>query len=213
MRHWILGLAVLPLCIAAETGFAPLFDGATLNGWEVRPRESASGRWEVAGSELTVRGRPGNLATTSEYGDFDLRLEWRIGPLGNSGVFYRVSQDGNPAATAVECQIADPARQASMENADRRPGAAYGLYAPTADASRPPGEWNALRIVVQGTRAEHWLNGRKVVEFDFASEEFARRAQASNRKEGFGRALKGRIELQDHNSAVWFRNIRIRRLD
>lgn len=213
MRIWLLGLAALPLCSVADTAFVPLFDGVTLNGWELRPRENASGRWEVVGSELTVRGRPGNLATTSEFSDFDLRLEWKIDSMGNSGVFYRVSGDGNPATTAVEYQIADPARRASRENPDRRPGAAYGLYAPTQGAARSPGQWNALRIVVQGTRAEHWLNGRKVVEFDFASDEFARRAEASKKNEDFGQALQGRIELQDHNSAIWFRNIRIRRLE
>ena len=213
MRRRLLGLAALPLLAAAETGFAPLFDGATLTGWAVRPRSNATGQWEVVESELTVRGRPGNLATTAEFGDFDLRLEWKIGAMGNSGVFYRVSGDGNPAASAVEFQIADPARAASRENPDRRSGAAYGLYAPTEDAALPPGQWNTLRIVVRGSRARHWLNGRKVVEFDFASEDFARRADSRNRGTGFGQAPKGRIELQDHHSAVWFRNVRIRRLD
>ena len=213
MRALVLGLAALAPCVAGDTEFVRLFDGATLDGWEVRPRENASGAWDAVGSELTVRGRPGNLATTSEFDDFDLRLEWKIGPMGNSGVFYRVAGHGNPATSAVEYQIADPARPASSKNPDRMPGAAYGLYAPTQDASRPPGEWNSLRIVVRGKRAEHWLNGLKVVAFDFASEEFSRRAAAGKRHGDFGQALKGRIELQDHSSAISFRNVRIRRLD
>lgn len=201
-------------CLAEDSGFTPLFDGETLHGWTLVPRERPSGQWRFEGATLVVEGRPGNLASDEEYGDFDLRLEWKIGPMGNGGVFYRVAGPGNPASTAIEYQIADNGRKASVENADRRSGAAYGLYAPSEDVSRPPGAWNSLRIVAQGRHVEHWLNGHKVAAFEIDSDDFRRRVAAKfPGRAGFGAARRGRIILQDHGSTVWFRNARIQVLD
>lgn len=202
-------------CWAAEPGFAPLFDGTSLAGWSVLPRENGDGRWIVTDSVLTVEGRPGSLATDGQYGDFDLRLEWKIAPLGNTGVFYRVPETGNPVNDAIEYQVADNERPASRKHPDRRCGAAYGLYTPTEDAARPPGEWNALRILAHGPQVEHWLNGRKVASFEIGSEDFLRRVAASKfaKHPAFAKARLGRIVLQDHGGRVAFRNVRIRTLD
>ena len=210
----VLALLVLH-CVAlnAEPGFESLFDGKTLSGWTVLPRDEPSGEWRAEGKLLLVEGRPGNLATSEQYADFDLRLEWKLAELGNSGVFYRFVGTGNPVAAAIEYQLADNARPASQEHANRRVGSAYGLYAPNQDRSRPPGEWNTLRVVARGQKVEHWLNGHKVVEFDVSSRDFAARARAAGRGEGFAQARSGKIVLQDHASQVWFRNIRIRRLE
>ena len=113
-------LLAAPRCLARESGFKPLFDGEAVHGWTLLPRERPSGQWRFEGAALVVEGRPGNLASDEEYEDFDLRLEWKIGPMGNSGVFYRVAAPGNPASTAIEFQIADSARRASVENPYRR---------------------------------------------------------------------------------------------
>ena len=213
MPRIVLALLLVAGSAAGQEGFTDLFDGSTLNGWHVEPRKNATGAWLVEGQVLAVKGRPGNLVSESEFGDFDLRLEWKVGALGNSGVFYRVQGSGNPAASAVEYQLADNARDASQSDPKRRAGAAYGLFAPSADAARPPGLWNSLRIVARGSRVEHWLNGRKVVDYDAAGPDFSKRAEAAGRKAGFGQAQRGRIVLQDHNSEVRFRNLRIQRLD
>lgn len=213
MRTIIMALLVWTGPVAAEDGFTYLFDGASLGGWRVSPRANPAGAWVVEGREVAVTGRPGNLWSESEFGDFDLRLEWRVGAQGNSGIFYRARGEGNPAANAIEYQIADNARPASQRDPSRRAGAAYGLYAPVQDVSKPPGQWNALRIVARGSRVEHWLNGRKIVDYDSASLDFDRRAEAAGRTAAFGRATSGRFVLQDHNSEVRFRNLRIRRLD
>lgn len=215
MKATILALLLAaPQCLAGESGFTPLFDGETLHGWTLRPRERSSGQWRFEGGSLVVDGRPGHLSSDEEYGDFDLRLEWKIGPMGNSGVFYRVAAPGNPAPSAIEFQIADNAREASVEHPDRRSGAAYGLYAPATDVSRPPGEWNSLRIVAQGRHVEHWLNGHKVVALEIGSDDFRQRAAAKfPGRAGFAAARRGRIVLQDHGSKVWFRKVRIRVLD
>ena len=207
-------LLAAPQWLVAEPGFTPLFDGETLTRWTLLPREQPSGQWHFESGTLVVDGKPGNLASNEEYGDFDLRIEWKIGPMGNSGVFYRVAEPGNPASTAIEYQIADNARKASVENPDRRSGAAYGLYAPRPGVSHQPGDWNSLRIVAQGQHVEHWLNGQKVTSFDVGSDDFRRRAEAKfPGRAGFAEARRGRIVLQDHGSKVWFRNARIRVLD
>ena len=209
-------LALLALCSiawSAEPGFEPLFDGSTLAGWTVLPRDEPSGEWRAEGNVLLVEGKPGNLATSVDFADFDLRLEWKLAELGNSGVFYWFAGKGNPVAASIEYQLADNARSASQAHANRRAGAAYGLYAPKSDWSRPPGQWNMLRVVAHRQRVQHWLNGRKVVEFDLDSPDFAARARAAGRDEDFARARTGKIVLQDHASRVWFRNIRIRRLE
>ncbi|MDE0106615.1 MAG: DUF1080 domain-containing protein [Bryobacterales bacterium] len=211
-----LALALLALhgaALCAEPGFETLFDGSTLSGWTVLPREEPSGGWRVEDNVLLVEGRPGNLATSDEFADFDLRLEWKLGELGNSGVFYRSVGTGNPALAAIEYQLADNARPASQQHANRRAGSAYGLYAPQVDSAPQIGAWNTLRVVARGDRVEHWLNGQKVVEFDLGSPDFAARARAAGKDEAFAQARSGRIVLQDHASRVWFRNIRIRRLE
>ena len=206
-------LALHGISSAVEPGFEMLFDGSTLERWTVIPRDEPSGGWRVEDDVLLVEGRPGNLATSDEFGDFELRLDWKLGELGNSGVFYRFAGAGNPVAAAIEYQLADNARTASQQHANRRAGSAYGLYAPSGDLSRPPGQWNTLRVVAHGPRVEHWLNGRKVVEFDLDSPDFAARVRTAGRDENFAQARSGKIVLQDHASRVWFRNIRIRRLD
>lgn len=212
MRPALALLALYSIAWSAEPGFEPLFDGSTLAGWTVLPRDKPSGGWQAEGNMLLVEGRPGNLATSDEFADFELRLEWKLAELGNSGVFYRFAGTGNPVASAIEYQLADNARPASQEHANRRAGSAYGLYAPMGEWSRPPGEWNTLRVLARGKRVEHWLNGRKVVEFDLDSPDFAARVRAAGKDEGFAQTRSGRIVLQDHASRVWFRNLRIRRL-
>jgi hypothetical protein len=212
MRPALALLALYSIAWSAEPGFETLFDGLTLAGWTVLSRDEPTGGWRAEGNMLLVEGRPGDLATATTFTDFDLRLEWKLSELGNSGVFYRFSGVGNPVGDTIEYQLADNARPASQEHANRRAGSAYGLYAPKGDWSHPPGEWNSLRVVARGGRVEHWLNGHKVVEFDLDSPDFAARARAAGRDENFAQAKSGKIVLQDHASRVSFRNIRIRRL-
>jgi len=213
MRFLVIA-ALAATTLAAEPGFESLFDGETLIGWSVVPRKNAEGGWVVEDGALKPEGKPGSLASARTYGDFDLRLEWKIAKLGNSGVYYRGGAD-NPTATAIEYQLADNARPQSQQNPDRRCGAPYGLYSPSQDATRPVGEWNTTRIVARGSHIEHWLNGVKIAEFDLDSEDFAARLAASkfSETEDYAKARRGKIILQDHASAVWFKNIRIRSLD
>ena len=150
------------------------------------------------------------------FDDFELVFEWRIAALGNSGVFYRVPEGSAPVRSAVEYQLADDARKPSQEFPDRRNGAVYGLYAPTADASKPVGEWNESRVVARGSQVEHWLNGVKVADYDATSKDWSQRVSESKfaDREGYGQAARGVIALQSHGDrGVAFRAVRIRELD
>lgn len=184
-------------------------------GWTVLERDKAEGTWAVENSALVPIGKPGDLASDESFTDFELEVEWKIAELGNSGIFYRSGAERAPVRDAVEYQLADNARGPSQQYPERRNGAPYGLYAPTADASKPVGEWNVSRIVARGTNIEHWLNGKRVAAFDTASQDFAARVAESKFADlpGYGKRRSGRIVLQSHgNRGVMFRRVRIREL-
>ena len=91
-------------------------------------------------------------------------------------------------------------------------GALYDLVAPSKNMSKPAGEWNHARILVNGNHVEHWLNGTKMLEYDLGSADFAAHVAASKFKNyrDFGKLSEGFIALQDHGDKVEFRNVRIK---
>ena len=128
--------------------------------------------WELGDGVLHAKGGDVDLRTIDEFDDFDLRFEWKIPPGGNSGVMYRVSQESEPAYhTGPEYQIFDAAGFADRLTPDTESAAVYGLYAPSANAGKPPGEWNEGRIVLRDNRVEHYLNGERVVECELGSDD------------------------------------------
>jgi hypothetical protein len=162
---------------------------------------------------LTRIGDGGDIVTTEQFANFELALEWKVAPGGNSGVFYRVTEAGeNTYHTGPEMQVLDDARHADGGSRLTSAGAVYGLYGAPAGIVKPAGEWNAARIVANGSHVEHWLNGVKVAEYELGSPEWQRLVDASKFKEwpGYGRAARGHIALQDHGDWVAYRNIRIR---
>ena len=189
-----------------------LFDGKTTAGWRGYRQKTLPSGWAVVDGALTRVGEGGDIITVDQFGDFELTLEWNVTPGANSGVFFRVTED-DPVIwhEAPEVQVIDNAYKGGLKPAQTA-GANYDLHAPARDATRPPGQWNAMRILVKGNHVEQWLNGAKVVEYELGSDDWKRRVQASKFNEfpRYGQARRGHIGLQDHGDRVAYRNIRLR---
>ena len=171
--------------------------------------------WEVADGALTRTGPGGDIITVDQFGNFELELEWMVAPGGNSGIFYRVTEEGEAGYhTGPEMQVLDDAAHADGLSRLTAAGSAYGLYPAPPGVVKPAGEWNAVRIVVRGRHVEHWLNGTKVVDYELGSPDWEAKVKASKFAQwpGYGRAPRGHVALQDHGDRVAYRNIRIREI-
>jgi hypothetical protein len=193
-------------------GWRLLFDGKTTTGWRGWKMDSMPSGWQVVDGALTRVGRAADIITTEKFRDFELSLEWKIAPKGNSGIFYRASEDDAAIYwTAPEMQLLDDAGHPD-DPRTRAAGSNYDLHPAPAGVVKPAGEWNAVRIVVQGNHVEHWLNGVKVVEYELGSPEWEAKVKASKfaPHPHYGRNREGYIGLQEHGASVAFRDIKIR---
>jgi len=195
-------------------GWRLLFDGRTTSGWRNFKRDSIGAGWQVVDGALT-RAQPGagDIITRDKFKNFELSLEWKIAPGGNSGIFYRASEDDDAVYwTAPEMQVLDDAHHPDGESRLTAAGANYGLDPSAAGVAKPAGEWNEVRLVVNGHHVEHWLNGVKVVEYELGSPAWEAKVKASKFAPHvhYGRNTEGYIGLQDHGDQVSYRNIKIR---
>ncbi len=208
-------LSLLTFTAHAGDAFTPLYNGKDLTGWYVK--DSKVNQWKANGeillSEKGEIGAGGWLTTEKEYGDFVLKLEWKIPTHGNTGVGFRFPSEGEPAHEGMEIQILD---DASPENAKRPPeersGSLYVEEAPLRKADKPVGEWNAMEITCKGTWLTVKTNGVETLHLDLARLTVLH-GHHRQYKPVSERALKGHIGLQgDRGEAVEFRNIRIKEL-
>lgn len=187
-----------------EEGFQPLFNGKDLTGWEGAGKE-ADACWLVEEGDVVCTGKPGPwLRSAGEFGDYELRLEYKLKEGGNSGVYIRVPKDGNHhgEGAGIEVQILDDnaARYKDLK-AYQYSGSLYAIVAAEPRVSKPAGEWNSMTIRCEGTKYEVHHNGQQVIKSDeTAAPELAKRL------------TKGYLGLQNHNEEVRFRNVRIKNL-
>ena len=205
MRALLLALLFLAPTTALASGPVPLTDWVALNGAPV------PATWSIADGAITHTPGGGDIRTTAQYGDFALDFEWQISPGGNSGVFYRVPAGTNTNVLGgAEYQILDNAGHSDGKQPITSAASAYAIYPPSADLTKPVGEWNTGRIVVEGKHVEHWLNGTKVLSYELGSPDWQVRVAASKFKgTSYGTASQGYIVLQDHGAAVAYRNLTI----
>lgn len=195
-----------------------LFDGKSTGAWRgYRQAEFPAGSWVVEDGALktVVGAQRVDIITRDQYENFELELEWAVSPGGNSGIFYRVSEEAQRIwETGPEVQILDDSRHRDGQDPRTSAASLYALLPPIHKQLRPVGEFNHLRLMVQGNHAEHWLNGVKVVEYELGSEELDRLIAESKFRgmPRFGRQRRGHIGLQHHGQEVWFRNVRVRQL-
>lgn len=199
-------------------GWRLLFDGTTTAGWRNFKNEGIGQQWAIEDGALTLTGAGGgDIVTTDQFENFELELEWKIAPAGNSGLFFNVVEGDAYDTVFVsgpEMQILDDARHPDGADPTHRAGANYDLHAPSVAAANPVGEWNAVHLVVNQGHVQQYLNGQLVVEYDLWTPEWEALVAGSkfNTMPGYGRAHSGHIALQDHGDRVWFRNIKIREL-
>lgn len=217
LRHSLaLGAFALAAVAAPAAEWTTLFDGKDLKAWKIfnKPDGAPLG-WEIEGGTLAWRKGAGNLLTREKYRDFELELEWKLSPGGNSGVMFGVEESSDkPWHTGVEIQVLDDAVHKDGKKSETSTGAIYALYPQLAKPAKPIGEWNALRIRVQGGRVQTWLNGQLTAEATIGSDDWNARVAKSKFAPFSAKFAKveGHILLQDHNDPVWYRNIRVRRL-
>ena len=197
----------------ATAQWRSLFDGQTVGGWRGYRSSSPPAGWRVVEGTLVREGRGGDIMTADTFENFELALEWKVAPGGNSGIFYRVTERADATyETGPEMQVLDDERHRDGQSRLTSAGALYGLYPAQSGVVKPAGEWNAARIVMNRGRVEHWLNGVKTAEAAIGSDDWNHRVANSKFREwpGFGKASRGHIALQDHGDWVAYRNIRIR---
>ena len=198
----------------AAAGWRLLFDGRTTSGWRGFRQQQLPEGWKAVDGALTRTGRASDIVTVDQFGDFELTLEWNLAANGNSGIFFRVTEDDDVMwHTAPELQIIDNAYKEPLKPGQLA-GANYDLHPPSRDATKPIGSWNETRLLVKGSHVEHWMNGVKVVEYELWSDDWERRVKESKFKDfpKYARARRGHIGLQDHGDRVAFRNIKIREM-
>jgi hypothetical protein len=218
MRRGILGLMLLLLATLPShaqltgdkeksDGFVPLCNGKDLTGWKnYEPKKD--GVWVVEKDMIVCLGEGGGwLGTEKDYADFVLRLEFRLSPGGNSGVYLRAPEKGWISRVGMEIQILDDAHK-DYEKVQRwqNTGAIYHVVAPTELAGKPAGEWNAMEIRAEKRQVAVTLNGKKVVDADL--DESLKDEKIAQEHPGLKRTA-GKIGLQSHTGRVEFRNLRL----
>ena len=197
-------------------GWQLLFDGNSLTGWRGYNSESMPTGWSAENGMLIRTGPGGDIITEQQFADFELSLEWLVGPSGNSGVLFRAVEGQEEVSHgATEMQILDDAGHPDGRSPLTSAGSNYGLHGVPRGNVKSAGEWNTSRIVVVNNQVEHWLNGDKVVEYELGSADWAQRVANSKFAQwpAYGRASRGHIGIQDHGDRVSFRNLKIREIN
>ena len=195
-----------------QDGWVLLFDGRSPAGWGGKDKPLPAANVQdgainphKAGAYVTYYQEP--------VDNFVLSCDFKVSKGANSGIFFRVADRDDPVQSGFEIQIFDSAGRPPGKHSS---GALYDAVAPSAEASRPAGEWNHIEITADRNLIKVVLNGRQVVEADLARwTEPGKNPDGSKNK--FKKALKdfprrGYVGLQDHNSPVWFKNIKLKRL-
>lgn len=218
-----------------NNGWELLFDGKTFNGWRGLGRDAVQNdHWKVENGMIrkvnndevfAATGKEidgGDLCTIETFDNYELSFEWKIKKDGNSGIKYNVSEEisttygGDHSALGFEYQILDDdsEKYKGKLKPSQYTAGLYEMYAPKNVKINPIGEFNQSRLVLNGNHGEHWLNGVKVLEFEFDTEEWNSLFQKSkyHKYPDFEKKRKGHIVITNHSDDSWYRNIKIRRL-
>jgi hypothetical protein len=218
VRRFAALLAALVPCLACAgpveekekaDGFVPLFNGKDLRGW--KEYAGKPGNWAAEGGLIVCQGRGGGwLGTERDYADFELRLEYRLKPGGNSGVYIRAPEQGHISRVGMEIQILDDEhpRYAKLNNSQYT-GSIYHVVGPSRKAGKPAGQWNEMAVRAEGRRVTVLVNGEKVVDANL--DQYRQDPKVDKEHPGLARKA-GKIGLQSHTDRVEFRRLRLKEL-
>lgn len=212
--------------VMAENEWIELFNGQDLSGWKGYGKDAPGDAWKVvdgvihfdANAKKNEGASGGDLVTLDSFGDFHLKLEWKISENGNSGIMFYVQDNGEynaPYHTGPEYQLLDNDGHPDGKITTHRTADLYDLIESSSEPVRPVGEWNETEIISKDGKLEFYLNGVNTMTTTMWDEQWDQMVAGSKFKDmpGFGKYQEGRIVLQDHNDDVWFRNIQIKKLD
>jgi len=195
-----------------KAGWRLLFDGKSTKEWRSFGKQSfPSEGWTAQDGWLVKADEKGggNIITKATFSEFDLTWEWKIVAKGNNGLKYFIIEDRG--AIGHEYQMMDDIGIKGKGST----ASFYDVLAPSSDKPmKPAGEINLSRIRIQDGNVEHWLNGKKVLQYKLGSQEVLDAVANSKFKKyaGFGKGNKGHILLTDHRDGCWFRNMKIKDL-
>ena len=217
MRTALALLSLLALTACGSTGStadapAETVDLGSADHWRGWNKDAVPAAWVIEGGVIHLTGGgAGDLITREQYDSFVLELSWKISPGGNSGIFFHATEEGGAIyESAPEMQILDDGVHANASPLNQS-GANYALHPTRTEASRPAGEWNDVRLTVDGASVTHEQNGVVLFTYDLWSPEWEALVAASKFKQWpiYGRAATGHIGLQDHGNEVWFKDVRV----
>lgn len=195
-----------------------LFDGESFEHWRGYRQEQMPAGWviEEGCMAAAVPGHGMDIVSRKSFTNFEFEFDWKVAPGGNSGVMWHVDESAGdyPWMSGPEYQLLDDAAFHGGEIGKNSAGSDYDVYAPTVAVTRPGGEWNQARILVDGPHVEHWLNGVKVVEYQKGSEDYQARVSHSKwaQMPSYDSKSSGLLAIQGDHGQVWFRKLRIREL-
>ena len=213
--------AIASTTAAVDSGWTTLFDGTSTNGWHSYGKSGVNTRWKIADGALsidTASKESGDIVTNDEYENFDLQLDWKIAPKGNSGIIFLVKEDtakyNATYLTGPEMQVLDNNGHDDAKIPKHRAGDLYDLIACSTETVKPVGEWNQAEIKINKGKLDLFLNGTNVVSTTLWDDNWKKLVAGSKFKAmpDFATFKSGHIALQDHGDMVWYKNIRIRKL-
>ncbi len=206
----------------AKAKWIKLFDGKTTAGWHSYGETGVNPLWKVENGTLTldetIKKGHGDIVTDNEYGNFDLKLEWKIAKNGNSGIIFFVHEDPskykNTYETGLEMQVLDNDGHADGKIIKHRAGDLYDLVSVNNENAKPVGEWNKVEIKSLNGKLELYMNGNLAVTTTLWNDDWKAMVAKSKFKSmpAFGTYQQGKIALQYHGDKVWYRNIEIKAL-
>ena len=207
--------------ITDHEGWQILFDGKTTNGWHTYGKTTVNERWKIADGALYIDNtvkEGGDIVTNEEFDNYDLKLEWKISKNGNSGIIININEDTakykETYRSGPEVQVLDNDGHPDGKIIKHRAGDLYDLIKSSSEPVKAVGEWNAVEIISDKGSLKIFMNGTNVVTTTMWDDNWKQLIAGSKFKDmpGFGTFKKGKIALQDHGNAVWYRNIKIKKL-